>query len=74
MDERNPQVRDLGIAARLSPLPKVAQDATNGRQCQVTCVERKSLTLESRREAEGKALSEWAREVLLDRAQKGKAE
>ena len=70
MDEQS-QVRDLGIGARLSR-SKGRSSRDQMANARVTRDEQKELAAAAR--AEGKALSEWAREVLLERARKGKAE
>ena len=70
MDHTEP-ANDLGIADRLR--------RTRGRAGRRTVVSTKvtrseQQELETAAKREGKVLSEWAREILLDRAQKGKAE
>lgn len=66
--EQQTQPADLGISARLSRSSgRSSRDQTAN--ARVTREEQRELTEAAR--ADGKALSEWAREALLDRARGG---
>ena len=58
----------LGISRAHPPLARASSPARD-RKCEARRHERSSSELEAAAEREGKALSEWAREVLLEKAQ-----